>query len=804
MINVSTLQVGKYTVCKFSDTKICVKGDTKPIKDQLKSITGRWWNGSEKVWTYPNGRRDEVIEMLRKIQGLSESDVQQSFEQALKEESENIIEETPISPVVRTIADDSSNWLALKRKIDVDVSTIGKIDLKAEGYRGYNRALFVTSLSGFMKRKHKNGETALIDKGLRYIKSLQPKLPKKIFADNNAIWQLMLPENEIKAEATAHEQTFQKIQQGEIKTPEDLGKAIVEDHEKEGITIPLINKKQKTDPIFNIGDKVEVTEDYFNMVKKGSKGTIISHKIGTAGNFYKIHFGVNQTGQRLDITVDERYLKLQENEIKLTSDNIEKFSLSQIFQMLKDSPSKDLNTYINDTIPNYKHLIAPNETVTARQLAEKIKDNYSLDNINTKLDYSVFWTVNTGLTIKNTGYGIQIKNEYDQEIGKNELKTPKGNESEKNYITLRWAENYEGEENRPFYSWESLQEVYLEIYKDHKEEIKELNVKGTYAKTKLILPDEIEVRVDVSDNEGDFNPNKQFIRDYLNIKESDYILRDSGKSYQVTQIIEPIKVQKPDVKASYQNDFVKNKAIEALIDFNVANGLDFTPDEKIFINTYSGYGGLQKFGATGPGIMTEYFTPDKVVEKMWQLAYQYGFEDGDSVLENSVGVGRFLKYVPGNSPITAYEINKYSFLICKILYPKITIRNIPYEKVFINDNNLSVKGKVTPKHHLVIGNPPYGNFEGEYSFAEKQYTKAANLTEYFITRSLDELLPGGLLIYIIGASIENGGNMFLDSGKTACKIEIANKADLIDVYRLGNKVFPYTDVLADIVVFRKK
>jgi hypothetical protein len=615
MINVSTLQVGKYTVCKFSDTKICVKGDTKPIKDQLKSITGRWWNGSEKVWTYPNGRRDEVIEMLRKIQGLSESDVQQSFEEALKEQSENTIEETPTTTAIRTIADDSPSWLQLKRKIDTEVAILGKIDTNAVGYRGYNRALFVTSLSGYMKRKHKNGETVLIDKGLRYIKALQPKLPKKIFADNNSIWQLMFPENEIQAEATAHEQTFEKIQQGEINTPEDLGKAIVEDHEKEGITIPLINKKQKTDPIFNIGDKVEVTEDYFNMVKKGSKGTIISHKIGTAGNFYKIHFGVNQTGQRLDITVDERYLKLHENEIKSTSDNIEK--------------SEPLNSK------------------------------------------------------------LQTEN--------------------------------------------------------------------------------------------------------------------SEPKYEVTQIIEPIlKAQKPDVKASYQNDFVKNKAIEALIDFNLANGLDFTPDEKIFINTYSGYGGLQKFGATGPGIMTEYFTPDKVVEKMWQLAYQYGFEDGDSVLENSVGVGRFLKYVPSNSPITAYEINKYSFLICKILYPKITIRNIPYEKVFINDNNLSVKGKVTPKHHLVIGNPPYGNFEGQYSFAEKQHTKAANLTEYFITRSLDELLPGGLLIYIIGASIENGGNMFLDSGKTACKIEIANKADLIDVYRLGNKVFSYTDVLADIVVFRKK
>jgi DNA polymerase III sliding clamp (beta) subunit (PCNA family) len=268
--------------------------------------------------------------------------------------------------------------------------------------------------------------------------------------------------------------------------------------------------------------------------------------------------------------------------------------------------------------------------------------------------------------------------------------------------------------------------------------------------------------------------------------------------------VKPSELKETDINKEYKNQYEQNKAIEALIDKKLAKQEEFTPEEKAFINTYSGYGGLQKYGASGKGIMTEYYTPDAVVEKMWQLAYKYGFEDGDSVLENSVGVGRFLKYVPQKSNVDAYEINRYSYLICKILYPAISIRNILFEQSFVDSSNKSLKSNIKEKYDLVIGNPPYGNFDSEYSHTEKKYTKATNLTEYFISRGLDVLKKNGLLIYIIGTSIENGGIPFLDSESKKVKESIANKAKLIDAYRLGNGVFAHTDVLADIVVFRKK
>ena len=82
---------------------------------------------------------------------------------------------------------------------------------------------------------------------------------------------------------------------------------------------------------------------------------------------------------------------------------------------------------------------------------------------------------------------------------------------------------------------------------------------------------------------------------------------------------------------------------------------------------------------------------------------------------------------------------------------------------------------------------------------EKKFTKAKEYDHYFITRSLDLLRSGGLLVFIIASS-------FLDSGKsyTEVKKRIAAKAELKDAYRLPNGIFKSTDVGTDIVVFKKR
>jgi len=195
-----------------------------------------------------------------------------------------------------------------------------------------------------------------------------------------------------------------------------------------------------------------------------------------------------------------------------------------------------------------------------------------------------------------------------------------------------------------------------------------------------------------------------------------------------------------------------------------------------------------------------------IVRKMWALAYKYGFKDGGNVLEPSVGTGEFLKYMPSNSMATGYEINKYSYSICKIIYPQYNFYLQPFENVFIKNRD-TLKNKIgdLPKYSLVIGNPPYGDVSGlGMGMGEKQYTNAKNWIEYFILRGLDLTLPGGLLIYIIGTEVANGGTPFLQQGTNKIKEKIAERADLVDAYRLPNGVFDRTDVLSDILVFKKK
>ena len=258
-----------------------------------------------------------------------------------------------------------------------------------------------------------------------------------------------------------------------------------------------------------------------------------------------------------------------------------------------------------------------------------------------------------------------------------------------------------------------------------------------------------------------------------------------------------------------KNQYELNKSIEALLTEKGNSHTDYTSDEKNFIRKYSGYGGLDKYGTTGKGGLFEYYTPKDVIEKMWALAYKYGYNNGP-VLEPSVATGEFLQFAKPETRVVGFEISPYSAQICKILYPTAEIHLMPFEEHFIK-NNFTMKDKIDSleKFDLVIGNPPYGDFSIVASrfmtgMGEKDHTKAKNYVEYFIRRGLDLLNPGGLLIYIVGAQLKNGGNLFLDSGLTPVKEYLAQHSELLDAYRLPDSIFERTGVTSDIIVLQKK
>jgi hypothetical protein len=275
--------------------------------------------------------------------------------------------------------------------------------------------------------------------------------------------------------------------------------------------------------------------------------------------------------------------------------------------------------------------------------------------------------------------------------------------------------------------------------------------------------------------------------------------------------IEPLhKLDKSQI-----GEFNINKAIEAYLDnYNSVEAVlqDASPEDIAYLANYSGYGGLGNDGKVGEnvkGLLTEYYTPQEIIDTMWALAYRHGYKNGQ-VFEPSAGIGKFLQNNNYEAAMGC-EINKHSAMIANILAKanalnySITLKH--FEENF-NTKNRSVKAGnflLKGKFDLVIGNPPYGAVGGYHmNLGEKEYTKAQNLVDYFIDRGLDLLKPDGLLVYVIGVEPKNGGEPFLKRKADFCKQSIALKADLVEAFRLPKGAIPRTQVVCDIVVFRKK
>ena len=251
------------------------------------------------------------------------------------------------------------------------------------------------------------------------------------------------------------------------------------------------------------------------------------------------------------------------------------------------------------------------------------------------------------------------------------------------------------------------------------------------------------------------------------------------------------------------NQFELNKQIQQLILKKDKAGETYSFDEKKFIAQYEGSGGQGSKGATGEGVLYEFFTPDFVCELMWKLAYRYGFKAGGSVLEPSVGTGNLLKWAPNNSKCYGFEINPISKRITEILNPDAKIYEGYFETAFLQEPRYTarLKDKLTwlegYPFSLVIGNPPYGKYKNKYS---SYFTKPKmhQIELFFMHYGLQLLKPGGIMVFITGSNFLRNGISYQSE-----KLEIEKLADIVDAYRLP-PVFKFSKVPTDIIVFKRK
>lgn len=245
--------------------------------------------------------------------------------------------------------------------------------------------------------------------------------------------------------------------------------------------------------------------------------------------------------------------------------------------------------------------------------------------------------------------------------------------------------------------------------------------------------------------------------------------------------------------------------IVAILDSHEFSGEPYTDADKEKLSQYQGIGGKGKEHGANVGILNQYFTPVWVCECMYKLAKHYGFNSGN-ILEPSAATGNMIKpfYDRGDyNHIDAFEIDKLTAKICKILYPDVEVMNQYFETAFLEYPRFTTKARQpwlkNYPYDLVIGNPPYGIHKNLYSgyFSGKDHFQQIEM--FFIYKGLQMLKKGGLLIYITSIN-------FMSTGlKTyaAAKKQIGELAEFVDAYRLPS-VFDNTSICTDIIVLRKK
>ena len=257
------------------------------------------------------------------------------------------------------------------------------------------------------------------------------------------------------------------------------------------------------------------------------------------------------------------------------------------------------------------------------------------------------------------------------------------------------------------------------------------------------------------------------------------------------------------MKNNRKPQHVINQEIEALV---AERGLDknnYDPLEYELLQHYKGAGGQAGQGATGKGLLYEFYTPSYLVKLVWELAIHYGFEQSGHMLEPACGTGRFFEGAPPGLKITGFEPNETAGQIAQIMYPKSTIHYKPFETAFLEKprHTTRISGTGTwlkgYPFSIVVGNPPFGKYQNYYS-SYFPNPKVLQTEFFFIYYGLQLLASGGLLVYIIPSN-------FLRNGLTynAIKAKMGKLCTLVDAYRLPS-VFSKTNVPVDIILLRRK
>ncbi|HEX3681732.1 MAG TPA: DEAD/DEAH box helicase family protein [Bryobacteraceae bacterium] len=244
-----------------------------------------------------------------------------------------------------------------------------------------------------------------------------------------------------------------------------------------------------------------------------------------------------------------------------------------------------------------------------------------------------------------------------------------------------------------------------------------------------------------------------------------------------------------------------------------------TEEEKAVLVRYSGWGAMpQAFSdhAHSPwdeiahelhSLLTEdeynsarastpnaHYTAPLVIRTIWSAFERMGVSAGINILEPSLGIGHFFGLMPeclyGGTRRTGVELDSISARIARLLYPDSIIHEKAFEEATLPDNFFDV----------VIGNVPFGNYAVyDPSYRKRKPFLTRAIHDYFFSKSLDKVRPGGLLALITS-------HHTMDKQDSSIRVDFAARANLLAAIRLPNTAFKAnagTSVTTDIIFLQK-
>jgi N12 class adenine-specific DNA methylase len=180
---------------------------------------------------------------------------------------------------------------------------------------------------------------------------------------------------------------------------------------------------------------------------------------------------------------------------------------------------------------------------------------------------------------------------------------------------------------------------------------------------------------------------------------------------------------------------------------------------------------------------TAFYTSPMVVSCMYDAFERLGVPRSGTVLEPGCGCGNFMAQAPQAMRFVGVELDAISGRVARALYPNSDIRIENFRDTRLPEGRFDA----------AIGNPPFGDVKFEYG------NMKLSLHDYFITKSLDSLKPGGILAMVTS-------HYTLDKRNAEMREYLARKADFMGAIRLPSDAFKHegTKVVTDIIFLRKR